>query len=99
MITLKLDEFEFDALCDTAAFSIQELFEECRECEHRGNSLECIHEIGNCIKEHWEQRPAVWKDNGNGEYTCSRCGATVYNNGMYYCPECGSEMFEGEEEC
>lgn len=59
MVTLKLSDEDFEALCDSVAFGIQRLFDECDECEYKNSSYECCKNIDYCIKQHWEMRPEI----------------------------------------
>lgn len=61
MVTLKLSDEDFEALCDSVAFGIQRLFDECDECEYKNSSYECCKNIDHCIKQHWEMHPEIVK--------------------------------------
>lgn len=59
MITLTLNEKDFEVLCDSVAFGMQKLFPECDGCKYEKRPSSCFYEIGNCIKYHWGVSPII----------------------------------------
>ena len=42
-------------------------------------------------KEIFEESFAIWKNNQNGTFTCSKCGCK--HSASKFCPDCGTRMF------